>query len=137
MSGVVQDGIRGENPKDGVLANLCFWVQLLASPGADQLAHFPDPVCPAAEMVSEYDHWTTSVPNYWELSAQQTARLSLLTAHLAILDDETHNALWADEALLRDPYWIYVRHAAREILTAFGWPVEVPPPARYVTPTSP
>jgi hypothetical protein len=35
-----------------------------------------------------------------------------------------------NEALFSDPRWEEVRLLAKAVLTSFGWPSEIPPPAR-------
>lgn len=37
---------------------------------------------------------------------------------------------WTDEALSSDPRWEEVRTLAKAALVSFGWPIEMPPPAR-------
>lgn len=136
MAGYWVDGVQSDNARDGVRANLCFTLQLLAARGEDQVAHFPPFVCVADELALDFDHWSRSVRNFWELSDEHAACLASLNDYLDRMSGEANISLWTDEALRNDPHWEQVRHLARVALAAFRQRIELPPPSRYVPGTS-
>jgi hypothetical protein len=116
---------------DNVLQHLRHSLQLLASPAQAQLSHFPAGwVVLTDEMVLDFDSWVERISSYWKLSKEQKARLTELDEFLNKMSDSSNSDLWTDEALSSDPRWEEVRTLAKAALIAFGWPIEIPPPAR-------
>ncbi len=116
---------------DGVLKHLCGSLQLLASPVQAQLSHFPAGwVVLTDEMVLDFDQWIQCVSTYWKPSKEQMAKLTTLDEFLSEMSGSPSSDLWTDEALSSDPRWEEVRTLAKAALVSFGWPIEIPPPAR-------
>lgn len=131
MERVLSDDPTSEAKGDGILAHLCRSLQLLASPAQAQRNHFPvDWIVLTDEMVLDFDHWAQCLPTYWKPSSVQMVQLSRLDDFLSEMSGSLHSDFWADEALSSDPRWEEVRTLAKAALASFGWPVEVPPPAR-------
>jgi hypothetical protein len=126
-SGDPETGARG----DGVLEQLCYSLQLLASPAQAQLNHFPVGwVVLTDEMVLDFDHWIQCLSAYWKPSNEQLVQLSRLDDFLSEMSASLHSDFWTDEALSSDPKWEQVRTLAKTALVGFGWSVEVPSPVR-------
>jgi hypothetical protein len=124
-----------EDPEtaEGVLKQLCRSLQLLASPAQAQVSHFPVPwIVLTDEMALDLDHWAGCVSTYWELSREQKTRLTVLDDYLSEKSGSHNAAFWTDEALFTDSGWGEVRNLAKAALVSFGWPIEVPPPARLL-----
>ncbi len=127
--------IPDEDPEtaEGVLKLLCLSLQLLASPAQAQVSHFPVHwIVLTDEMADDLDHWAGCVSTYWELSGEQKTRLTVLDDFLSEMSSSHNAAFWTDEALFTDSRWEEVRHQAKAALISFGWPLEVPPPARLL-----
>ena len=118
---------------EGVLKWLCRTLQLLSSPAQDQIRHFPVPwIVLTDEMADDLSHWAGCVSTYWELPQEQKTRLTELDGFLNEMSGSDNAAFWTDEALFTDSRWEKVRNLAQAALASFGWPVEVPPPARLL-----
>ncbi|HEY6410607.1 MAG TPA: hypothetical protein VIY29_24410 [Ktedonobacteraceae bacterium] len=118
---------------EGVLKQLCRSLQLLASPAQAQIRHFPVPwIVLTDEMADDLGHWAGCVSTYWELPQEQKTRLTELDGFLSEMSGSDDDAFWTDEALFTDSRWEEVRHLAQVALVSFGWPLEVPPPARLL-----
>jgi hypothetical protein len=116
---------------DNVLQHLRHSLQLLVSPAQAQLSHFPAGwVVLTDEMVLDFDAWGERISSYWTLSKEHMARLTELDEFLNKMSDSYKSDLWTDEALSSDPRWEEVRTLAKAALISFGWPIEIPPPAR-------
>ena len=116
---------------DNILQHLRHSLQLLASPAQAQLSHFPAGwVVLTDEMVLDFDAWVERISSYWKLSPEQMARLTELDQFLNKMSDPSQSDFWSDEALSSDPRWEEVRTLAQAALVAYGWPIEIPPPAR-------
>jgi hypothetical protein len=63
-------------------------------------------------------------------SNEQMAQLSRLDDFLSEMSGSLHCDLWTDMVLSCDPRWEQVRTLAKAVLVSFGWPIEIPPPAR-------
>jgi len=123
---------EAEKNADGVLTQLRLSLQLLAAPAQAQISHFPaHHVVLTDEMALDFENWAGCVQTYWKLSGEQKAKLTVLDDLLSRLSGSVSGAFWTDEALFRDPRWEEIRNLAKAALVSFGWPVEVPPPARY------
>lgn len=119
---------------DGVLKQLRRSLQLLASPAQIQLSHFPASwIVLTDEMALDFDHWTQCLSTYWEPSKEQMAKLAALDEILSEMSNSSRHDLGTEEALSFDPMWKEVRHLAKAALVSFGWPVDVPPPARLLS----
>jgi hypothetical protein len=118
---------------EGVLTQLCFSLQWLSSPAQSRASHFPvDWIVLTDEMALDLDHWARCVSTYWELSQEQKTRLTALDDFLNEMSHSHNTAFWTDEALFIDSRWEEVRNLAKAALVSFGWPIEVPPPARLL-----
>lgn len=118
---------------EGVLKQLCRSLQLLASPPQAQIIHFPVPwIVLTDEMADDLGHWAGCVSTYWELPQEHKTRLTELDGFLNKMSGSDNPAFWTDEALFTDSRWEKVRNLAQTALASFGWPVEVPPPARLL-----
>ena len=118
---------------EGVLKQLCRSLQLLASPVQAQMNHFPVQwIVLTDEMAEDFTHWAECVSTYWELSDEQKTRLIVLDDFLSKMSGLHNAAFWTDEALFTDHHWEEVRDLAKAALVSFGWPIEVPPPARLL-----
>jgi hypothetical protein len=106
---------------------------LLASPAQAQVRHFPVPwIVLTDEMADDFGHWARCVSTYWELAQEQKTRLTDLDGFLSKMSGSDNAAFWTDEALFTDSRWEKVRNLAQVALVSFGWPLEVPPPARLL-----
>jgi hypothetical protein len=125
---------ESEDTAFGVLKQLRLTLQLLASDVQDQADHFPPPYffVFSEEMIDDFDHWANCTPTYWKLSHEQTTKLTALNEFLDRMSWQQDPCVGPDEALFTDPQWDEIRTLAKAALNAFGWPVEVPPPARWV-----
>ena len=131
MERVLSDDPTSEAKGDGVLEHLYHSIQVLASPAQAQLNHFPvDWIVLTDEMALDFDHWVQCLPTYWKPSPVQMDQLSRLDDFLSEMSGSLHSDFGTDEALSSDPRWEEVRTLAKAVLVSFGWPVEVPPPAR-------
>ena len=83
-------------------------------------------------MADDLSHWAGCVSTYWELPQEQKTRLTELDGFLSEMNGSDNAAFWTDEALFTDSRWEKVRNLARAALVSFGWPLEVPPPARLL-----
>ena len=118
---------------EGVLKQLCRSLQLLASPAQAQIIHLPVPwIVLTDEMADDLGHWAGCVSTYWELPQEHKTRLTELDGFLNKMSRSDNPAFWTDEALFTDSRWEKVRNLAQAALASFGWPVEVPPPARLL-----
>jgi hypothetical protein len=118
---------------EGVLKQLCRSLQLLASPAQAQVSHFPVQwIVLTDEMADDLDHWAECVTTYWELPGEQKTRLTVLDDLLSKMSGSHNAAFWTDKALFTDSRWEEVRNLAKAALVSFGWPIEVPPPARLL-----
>jgi len=118
---------------EGVLKWLCRTLQLLASPAQDQIRHFPVTwIVFTDDIADDLSHWAGCVSTYWELPQEQKTRLTELDGFLNEMSGSDNAAFWTDEALFTDSRWEKVRNLARAALVSFGWPLEVPPPARLL-----
>ncbi|HEV2236411.1 MAG TPA: hypothetical protein VGR57_07080 [Ktedonobacterales bacterium] len=131
---VIEDGVKGNTPEDGVVANLRFTLQLLAAYGRDQLDHYLPPLHGdiTGDMAEDYDNWAKSVHTYWTLTDEQTQALRAILAYFDAHDYDQYPTFWEVEALVSDERWEQVRQLAQTALAEFGWPVEVPPRQKYI-----
>ena len=58
------------------------------------------------------------------------AKLATLDEFLSEMSGTHSSDLWTDEALSSGHWWKEVRTLAKAALVSFGWPIEIPPPAR-------
>jgi hypothetical protein len=122
--GNLEDWIRSG---DWVEEQLRISLQLLASEGQDQINHYPPGVDIIGELFSDYEHHSSAIRTYWEISPHQSAQLKTLLDFFYRLDDDD---FWTVEALTSDPRWNEVRSIAKKALRSFNWPVEVPLPEK-------
>lgn len=108
-------------------------VQALAQPAEVQRALFPDFVVVADELALDFDHWWRVFERDFghQLSSQQREACEALDR---LLDEMSgpKPELWTDEGCLNHPKWSEVRQLAANVLTAFGWPADVPPIGRKI-----
>ena len=131
MEQIPSDDPEAAQSADSVLKHLCCSLQLLASPAQTQLSHFPaNWVVLTDEMALDFDHWAQCVSTYWKLPQEQMTRLTVLDEFLSEMSGSFNSDFWTDEALSSDPRWEEVRNLAKAALVSFGWPIEIPPPAR-------
>ena len=108
-------------------------LQALAATPEIQVARFPDFVVVADELALDFDDallmFRQGSPT---LSPQQTAHLQALDTLLHEMSGAANASLWTLAALNTSPEWVTVRTHARELLVAFGWPLDPPPPTDNV-----
>ncbi len=120
----IEDWIRSG---DWVALQLRISLQVLACESQDQIHHFPPGVDIIGELYMDYVHDSLAIGTYWELSQDQETRLAVLRDYLFTLEILAISDFWTVEALSSDPRWEQVRSRAKQALTAFNWPIEVPP----------
>lgn len=131
MERIPSDDPQAEARGNGILAELRLSLQLLAAPAQAQLSHFPvDWIVLTDEMTLDFDHWLQCFTIYWKPSHTQTDQLNKLDSFFNEMSGPSHTDFWSNEALSSDPRWEEVRLLAKAVLTSFGWPSEIPPPAR-------
>jgi hypothetical protein len=54
----------------------------------------------------------------------------LMGKRMFTYDSASHRDFWTDEARSSDPRWEEVCTRAKAVLVGFGWPIEIPSPAR-------
>ncbi|HKA54597.1 MAG TPA: hypothetical protein VKJ47_13135 [Candidatus Binatia bacterium] len=101
---------------------LCAALRALAADPAEQLIiHPPTQVCPACELLSDYDNWG----HVWR-HREDVLAFPDAVQHLAALDQAIAQLTVADvecfsEAALKSATWSAVRQAARVALQHLGW----------------
>jgi hypothetical protein len=125
--GPVEDWIRSG---DWVEEQLRISLQLLAAEGQDQTSHYPPHVDIIGELAMDYDHHTSAIRTYWEISQEQAAQLKALQDFFYTVDDSATSDFWTVEALFSDPRWDEVRSMAKQVLHSLKWPIEVPFPEK-------
>lgn len=108
-------------------------VQALVQPAEVQRALFPPFVVVADELALDFHHWWTTFERHYghELSKEQREACEALDDLLAEMSGPKPE-LWTDEGCLNHPKWSEVRRLAANVLSAFGWPAEVPPIGRSI-----
>jgi hypothetical protein len=123
--GNIEDWIRSG---DWVALQLRISLQVLACDSQNQINHFPPGVDIIGELFMDYWGYSQAIGTYWEISENQEIRLKTLRDYFFTLDDPAYEDFWTVEALSTDPHWEEIRSLAKKALTAFNWPIEVPPP---------
>lgn len=112
---------------DWVALQLRIYLQVLACESQHQINHFPPGVDIIGELYMDYLNYSEFIGTYWELSHDQVTRLAVLLDYFSSLNHPATADFWTVEALRSDPRWEHVRILAKQALTAFKWPIEVPP----------
>ena len=123
--GKIEDWIRSG---DWVALQLRISLQVLACDSQNQINHFPPGVDIIGELFMDYEGYSEAIGTYWEISQDQVIRLAVLRDFFYSLNNPASSDFWNVEALSSDPRWEQVRSLAKQALTAFNWPIEVPPP---------
>ncbi len=102
----------------------------LAADAAIQVSLFPPFVCFGDELVMDwYEARDLYLGTEWSsLPAPQRDPVQALDAKLTALATPENERLFCEPDALADVRWDPVRHLARAVCSAFGWPLE--PPAK-------
>lgn len=100
------------------------FVELLASPGDEQVAWLVANRYPAEEMAEQYfdavPGWFPRLRAHDLLGPAAERALTAVSEFLANFMHSSDAALWEDTALRSDPAWAQVRHRARIALQALA-----------------
>src|SRR5579884_103683 len=124
----IENDIEAQKNSFGVLNQLRFSLQLLASDADVQANHFPPPhfFSFSFEMIDDFVHWAECVHTYWKLSQEQIATLKTLSNFLENMDWSPTPSAEPAENVFLSPLWNEIRHLARITLEAFDWSLETP-----------
>jgi hypothetical protein len=100
----------------------------LAQPADVQVALFPDFVLVADELAIAFEEGLAEVADD-ETNTFQKEKIEALDRLIMRISGEENLKYWIDDALQVFPEWDEIRAAAAEVASAFGWPVQPPPPA--------
>ena len=125
--GNTEDWIRYS---DWVVSELRISLQVLACESQNQINYFNPGSDIVGELYMDYLGYSQAIGTYWEISQDQVTRLAVLRDFFYSLDKPAMGDFWTVEALSSDPRWEQVRSLAKQALTAFNWPIEVPPPEK-------
>jgi hypothetical protein len=111
------------------MERLKFAVQAIALPFEIQKQLFPEFVCVADELASE---WEMAMDNLrsWSgntLSENQKAAIENLDKYMESISGSAHIQYWCDEALRYSMEWKTMRELAYKILFEMEWKQEIPP----------
>jgi hypothetical protein len=117
------------------LQELCWSIQALALPAADQLALYPDFTCKADELALDFDTWQAVVQGNFGDSLSESQRVGLDTINDRFISLSRNGAnyypdFWTESALFNDANWVEVRRLAHAALDSFGWQLNHPPSNR-------
>jgi hypothetical protein len=112
---------------------LMWAAQALAQPAEVQPTLFPPFVVVADELALEFYYWRQAAEGRSVGSWSEGQRSALATLD-RLLDEMSGDRpeLWLDADCLLHPRWSEVRRLARSALSAFGWPMGLPPGHRAV-----
>jgi hypothetical protein len=116
------------------LDKLAWSVRALAQPSVIQKKLFPSFVVVADELALEFEeHYAptvSAVGDHW--SSDQMSKLRALDQKLEAMSGSKKEDLWLSEDSLSHSEWSAVRSLAKEVLLAFGWPTDEPPPSTAI-----
>lgn len=109
---------------------LQYSLQTLALPVTAQLRLHPCDGCRVEELALAFDRWQQKARQELSdcLSMEQVEVLNRLDRKLLTLSGSRQKPVWSETALRQSSDWRQVRDMAREALTKFNWPLDVPPP---------
>lgn len=121
----------------GVRKQFRWALQALACDADVQFTLFPDFVCKADELASDYGHWSEVARSVFagQFSTEQLAALGAIDARLDAMSrggTEFNEELWYEGALGTKPQWKELRSLATAALAWFGWPAAIPPWGRSI-----
>lgn len=108
-------------------------VQALAQPADVQLTLLPSFVVVADELALDFDHWRRTLETHFgdSWSDEQRQSVQALDCLLGEMSGDKPE-IWRGGGCLNHPKWSEVRRLAVGILSAFGWPQDVPPLNRAI-----
>ena len=112
-----------------VLQQLRWAVQALAASAQDQVRLFPSFVCPACELLTDFDNWHRAAESHVSLSftPEQRNGLNAIRAQIESMPESP----CFSAAVIRDRHdWRVLRDAASRCLALFGWDPDLPPEGR-------
>ena len=114
-----------------VIDKLVWSVRALAQPASVQRKLFPSFVVVADELALEFEeHYALALAANRDLwSGDQLSKLRSLDHKLEAMSGSKNEELWLSDDYLLHAEWSVVRSLAREVLHAFGWPADEPPPS--------
>lgn len=106
-------------------------VQALAQDAATQASLYPSIVVVADELALDFDNWRQVFEGVaggaWTL--QQVQSVSSLDELMDDMSGPDKPEIWLEEDCLLHPKWAEVRRLASNVLEAFGWNDDTPPPS--------
>lgn len=110
---------------------LQYALQTLALPVTAQLRLHARDGCRVEELALAFDRWQAKARGEMQedLTGEQAEVLNRLDRKLLMLSGSRQKPAWSDAALRQSVEWRQVRTLAREALSKFGWPLDVPPVA--------
>ena len=116
------------------LDKLVWSVRALAQPACIQKKLFPLFVVVADELALEFEeHYAptvTAIGHHW--SRDQKSKFRALDQKLEAMSGSKKEDLWLSEDSLSHSEWSIVRSLAKEVLLAFDWPTDEPPPSTAI-----
>jgi hypothetical protein len=105
-------------------------VRALAQPATGQRQLYPPFAFPADEMILEFEQcFELASPHHADVwSGAQYSSLRALDERFRVLHGPGYEELWLAEDSLDHPAWSEIRRLARDVIRAFGWPEDEPPP---------
>lgn len=116
------NGFRGWCNMKNILFQLEWILQVLSQEAEIQIQFYPDFVCIPDELALDFEHWSKRVMQNRKLSDKQKSSLEIIDKYF----DEFKEDLWTLESLKSSDEWNNIRALARQSLSVFGWPVEIP-----------
>ena len=104
-------------------------VQALAASAAAQLTMYPEFVCPACELVSDFDNWSraTTCRSSPGITEEQRAALQAMQSWIESMEP---TACFSGQSSLERQDWEHLRGLAAVCLAAFRWESALPPSGR-------
>lgn len=103
---------------------LVWALRALAQEAHEQMALYPDFVCFADELVSDFGEAYDGLPAEVRAEHPMLAGLEqLILSKSGILE------YWTEDALRHAPFWVEIRETSRSILAAYGLPACPPGPS--------
>jgi hypothetical protein len=109
-------------------------VQALGQPADVQPKLFPSFVVVADELALDFDNWRQVFESRFggSWSPEQREAVAALDQLLSDMSGPDKPELWLEPGCLNHPRWSEVRQRAKSVLSAFGWPSDLPPLDRAI-----
>ena len=115
--------------KDWVRAELEYSLQALAMPAEVQFQLYPQGVCYACELTTDFQNFSEGyiTDNEGILTKEQKSALSKMQEHLTKLAHTAEYQCWNEEPIRTGVAWQQARDLAKQCLIAFAWEIKAPP----------